>query len=105
MAHTGLVAHRLPGVSAGVEAKAAKLAHPRAKMYENVAAAATAEDAHALVVGSPAHLANLLCAKCSHVSIGATLEPVLDRVPRVFVTWELLEFPQGPPKEIEDYNR
>ena len=37
--------------------------------------------------------------------IGATLEPVLDRVPRLFVTWELLEFQQGPPREIDDYNR
>ena len=105
MAHSGVVAHRLPGVSDGVEAKAAKLAHPRAIHHENVAAAATAEDAHALVEGSPAHLANLLCEKCSHVSIGATLEPVLDRVPRLFVTWELLEFPQGPPREIDHYHR
>lgn len=105
MAHTGRVAHRLPGVSEGVEAKAAAFAHPRASHFENVAAAATAEDAHALVEDSPAHLANLLCESCSHVTIGATLEPVLDRVPRLFVTWELLEFPQGPPREIDHYNR
>jgi hypothetical protein len=105
MAHTGKVAHRLPGVSDGVEAKAAKLAHPRAIIFENVAAAATAEDAHALVEGSPAHLANFLCTSCTHVSIGATLEPVLGRVPRLFVTWELMAFPQGAPREIDHYNR
>jgi len=105
MAHAGQVGHRLPGLTDGVEGRAAEFAHPRAKWHENVAAAATARDAHALVVGSPAHLANLLCEKCTHVSIGATLEPVLDRVPRLFVTWELLEFPQGPPREIDHYNR
>lgn len=105
MAHRGLVAHKLPGTSQGVEAKAAKFAHPRARHHENVAAAATAQDAHALVEDSPAHLANLLCETCTHVSIGAALEPVLDRVPRIFVTWEVLEFPQGPPREIDDYNR
>jgi hypothetical protein len=105
MAHTGLVAHRLPGVTEGVEAKAAAFAHPRASHFENVAAAASAEDAHALIEDSPAHLANLLCASCSHVTIGAALEPVLDRVPRLFVTWELLEFPQGPSREIDHYNR
>ena len=54
---------------------------------------------------SPAHLKNLLCERCTHASIGASLEPVLDRIPRLFVTWELLEFPQGPPREIDDYNR
>jgi uncharacterized protein YkwD len=105
MAHEGVVAHTIPGVSDGVEVKAAKLAHPRARHHQNVAAAASAVDAHALVVRSPAHLANLLCEKCSHVAIGATLEPVLDRIPRLFVTWEMLEFPQGPPREIDHYNR
>ena len=100
-----MVAHNIPGVTKGVESRVIQFAHPRARHYENVAAAATAADAHALVEGSPAHLANLLCASCSHIAIGATLEPVLDRVPRLFVTWELLEFPQGPPREIDDYNR
>ncbi len=105
MAHAGVIAHRIPGVTEGVETKAAEFAHPRARHHENVAAAASARDAHALVEGSPAHLANLLCEPCSHLAIGATLEPVLDRVPRLFVTWELLEFPQGPPREIDHYNR
>ena len=104
MGHMGIVAHSLPGYG-GVTDKAANFAHPRAAHHENVAAAPTAQAAMKLVELSPAHLQNLLCEECSHVSIGATLEPVLDRIPRLFVTWELLEFPQGPPKEIDHYNR
>ena len=104
MGHTGIVAHSLPGYGT-VARRAAQFAHPRAEHHENVAAAPTAEDAMGLVQLSPAHLQNLLCESCTHVSIGASLEPVLDRLPRLFVTWELLEFPQGPPREIEDYNR
>ncbi len=104
MGHMGVVAHRLPGYG-GVTDKAANFAHPRAAHHENVAAAPTAQAAMKLVELSPAHLQNLLCEECTHVSIGATLEPVLDRIPRLFVTWELLEFPQGPPKEIDHYNR
>ncbi len=104
MGHTGIVAHSLPGQGT-VEQAAAALAHPRAEHFQNVAAAPTAQDAMEMVALSPAHLKNLLCESCTHVSIGASLEPVLDRIPRLFVTWELLEFPQGPPREIDDYNR
>ena len=104
MGHTGLVAHDLPGHGT-VSRRAAEFAHPRAEHHENVAAAPTAQDAMRLVELSPAHLKNLLCESCTHVAIGASLEPVLDRLPRLFVTWELLEFPIGPPREIEDYNR
>lgn len=105
MAASGQVAHVLPDISRGVPSKAVDLAHPRAQHYENVAAAATAEEALARVVDSPGHLRNLLCEPCTHVAIGAALEPVLDRSPRVFVTFELLDFPQGPPKAIDHYNR
>jgi hypothetical protein len=104
MGHTGIVAHSLPGHGT-VSKRAAQFAHPRAEHHENVAAAPTAEDAMRLVELSPAHLQNLLCEPCTHVAIGASLEPVLDRLPRLFVTWELLEFPLGPPREIDDYNR
>ena len=34
------------------------------------------------------------------VSIGVALEPVLDRPPRLFVTWELMEFPHGVPRRM-----
>jgi uncharacterized protein YkwD len=105
MAAAGRVAHALPDVTAGVPTRAVELAHPRAQHYENVAAAATAEEALARVVDSPGHLRNLLCEPCTHASIGAALEPVLDRTPRVFVTFELLDFPQGPPRAIDHYNR
>lgn len=104
MGHTGIVAHSLPGRGT-VEQSAAALAHPRAEHFQNVAAAPSARDAMEMVALSPAHLKNLLCESCTHVSIGASLEPVLDRIPRLFVTWELLQFPQGPPQEIDDYNR
>ncbi len=104
MGHMGLVAHDLPGHGT-VAKRAAAFAHPRAEHFQNVAGAPTAKDALKMVELSPAHLKNLLCAECTHVSIGASLEPVLDRIPRLFVTWELLSFPQGMPREIDDYNR
>lgn len=104
MGHMGIVAHDLPGHGT-VAKRAADLAHPRAEHFQNVAGAPTAKDALKMVELSPAHLKNLLCSECTHVSIGASLEPVLDRIPRLFVTWELLAFPQGMPREIDDYNR
>lgn len=104
MGHTGLVAHSLPGRGTVAQA-ASRFAHPRAEHFQNVAAAPSAEDALEMVALSPAHLKNLLCESCTHASIGASLEPVLDRIPRLFVTWELLQFPQGMPREIDDYNR
>ena len=81
------------------------MAHPGARHHEDVAAAATADAALALVADSPGHLRNLLCEACTHASIGVALEPVLDRPPRLFVTWELLEFPQAPPQEIHHNNK
>ena len=48
---------------------------------------------------SPAHRMNLLCRECSHSAIGLAVEPVAP--PRVFVVWELLEFPEGIPVPIQ----
>ena len=105
MASHGVVAHQIPGVTNGVPSRAAKVAHPRAHHIENVAAAASASEAMELVLDSPAHLGALLCETCTHVAIGAALEPVLDRRPRLFVTWEMLVFPQGTPQKITEWNR
>ena len=105
MASTGIVDHKIRGVSDGVAKKAEKIAHPRAKHYENVAAAQTAADALDMVLDSPGHFKVLLCETCTHISIGAALEPSLNRNPRVFVTWEVLAFPHGQPQLIEKLNR
>lgn len=105
MASVGRLGHVLPGLSEGVEARARAISHPRAEHHEAVVAAASAEDALAMLAGSPAHLAQVLCAPCTHMSVGAALEPVLDRAPRLFVTVELLRFPGGEPKAIDHYNR
>lgn len=105
LAARGVVAHAVPGAPGGVPARAARIAHPRARHLENVAAAVDADEAMALVVDSPGHLQALLCTACSHVAIGAALEPVLDRRPRLFVTWELLSFPEGPPQPIDRLDR
>lgn len=105
MASAGTVAHRIPGLSPGVEDRAADIAHPRAIHHESVAAAADAEDALAVVVDSPGHLRTLLCRDCTHAAIGAALEPVLDRPPRLFVTFELLRFPEGEPRPLQQWNR
>ena len=104
MASTGTVNHRIDGVTNGVISKAAKLAHPRASHHQNVAAALTADEALALAIDSPGHFQVFLCETCTHMSIGAALEPTFVN-PRLFVTWEVLEFPRGEPKRIEKLNR
>jgi len=104
MASSGVVNHRIPGLTAGVPSKAAKQFHPRASHYQNVAAALTAEEALTLAKDSPGHFQVFLCETCTHISIGAALEPTMGQ-PRLFVTWEVLEFPQGEPKAIEKLNR
>lgn len=101
MAAEGVIAHRISGVTKGVDYHAEMLAHPRARHYENVAAAYTVQEAWHLAVNSPGHLQVFLCETCTHVSIGASVEPVIDSQPRLFFTWEVLEFPQGEPKKIE----
>lgn len=100
MALTGTVDHHIPNISPGVAAKASKGFHPGARHHENLAAAPNWKEALDLVRLSPGHLANLLCEPCTHASIGVALEPVTDRTPRLFVVWELLEFPQGTPAAI-----
>lgn len=105
MASVGTVAHQIPGKSEGVPDRAADVAHPKAVHLESVAAAADAEDALAVVVDSPGHLRTLLCRDCTHAAIGAALEPVLHRPPRLFVTFELLRFPQGEPQPLQQWNR
>ena len=105
MAHTGVVDHVIPGVTEGVAARARARFHPKAKHHEDLAAASTWEDALALVELSPGHLRNLHCETCTHVSIGTALEPTTARSPLLYVTWELLEFPQGTPRPLEEWNR
>ncbi|MEC7987776.1 MAG: CAP domain-containing protein, partial [Myxococcota bacterium] len=105
MAAAGVVAHSLPGTTNGVAKQAGQRYHPRARHYENVAAAYSATEALEMVVNSPGHLKALLCDTCTHMSIGAAIEPTLKTQPRLFVTWELLAFPQGVPKKIERFNK
>lgn len=100
MASYGRAVHQVPRVTEGVSWAANNLAHPRAHHHESVATALTMHDAMFLIEDSPGHLERLLCETCTHASVGVALEPVLDRFPRLFVTVDLLEFPQGPPKEI-----
>ncbi|MCB9780761.1 MAG: CAP domain-containing protein [Alphaproteobacteria bacterium] len=97
MASTGRASHTIEGITAGVAARARTWAYPAAFHHQAVAVAPTAAEAMALVVDSPAHRRTLLCETCTHATVGVALEPVLDRPPRLFVTWELLEFPKGPP--------
>lgn len=105
MASAGLVAHNIPNVTKGVEYHAERLFHPYAEHHESIAAAQDAQEALDVVRTSPAHLQTFLCRECTHISIGATIEPVLDRVPRLFVTWEMLNFPQGEPLRKDRFTR
>jgi hypothetical protein len=102
MASAGRLGHTVAGLTTGVPDNAIKVAHPQAKFYENVAVSLSAADAHALVEDSPGHFRNLLCEPCTHATVGVALEPVLDRPPRLFVTWELMWFPHGEPQALPE---
>lgn len=101
MANTGVISHQISDVTPGVAFHAANLANPRAQHYENVASAYTAEEVFSLASDSAGHLRAFLCETCTHVSIGAALEPELNRMPRIFVTWEMLDFVEGEPRKID----
>ena len=101
MAAEGVVAHRISGVTKGVDYHAELLAHPRARHYENVVSAYSSKEAWHLVTNSPGHLQVFLCENCTHVSIGGAVEPVIEGRARLFFTFEVLEFPQGEPQKIE----
>jgi hypothetical protein len=105
MASSGVLAHVIPGVTPGVGARAWDEFHPRAQHYEDLAAAYSPEEALALVWASPGHRNNLLCEHCTHASIGVALEPSVSSPPRLFVTWELLAFPEGTPVELPQTRR
>jgi uncharacterized protein YkwD len=98
MASSGVVDHRIAGLTPGVAARIAERFHPGARTFENLAAAPNWQQALDMVRLSPGHLANLFCEECTHASIGVALEPITDRIPRLFVVWELLEFPEGAPQ-------
>jgi hypothetical protein len=82
----------------GVPGRASQGYFPRGHYYENLAAADSAAEAWEALLASPGHLANLLCADCTHLSIGAATEPA--PVPRLFVVWEVMRFPAGEPLPI-----
>lgn len=105
MAASGQVRHVISGLTPGVAERARGYAFPYAFHHEAVAAAPTSDEAMHLVLDSPAHRKVLLCQACTHATIGVALEPALSRLPRLFVTWELLEQPKGPPKRIDNLDR
>jgi uncharacterized protein YkwD len=97
MAHTGVVDHTIAGVTEGVSSRTRPLFHPGARHRENLAAASNWQDALNITTLSPGHLDNLLCLPCTHLSVGVAYEPAGANSSRIFVVWEMLEFPQGIP--------
>ena len=97
LASTGEVAHssaRCPGVPAMAE----RSYHPRARHHEDVVAADNSEESWERLFDSPGHRLNLLCASCTHLTVGAATEPTDPA--RVFTVIELMEFPEGEPVPI-----
>ncbi len=94
LASAGIVAHATPSCP-GVASLARATHFPLAHHRENVAAAETPGEAWERILASPGHLQNLLCTDCTHVSIGVARDAA-----RLFVTWELLRFPNGLPAAI-----
>jgi len=102
MAHTGVVDHTITNVTDGVSARARPLFHPGARHRENLAAASSWQEALNITTLSPGHLDNLLCESCTHLSVGVAFEPTGAESSRIFVVWEMLEFPQGTPAMIPE---
>ncbi len=100
MAHTGVVDHTIANVTTGISTRARSQFHPGAKHRENLAAASSWQEALNITTLSPGHLDNLLCQACTHLSVGVAIEPVEVQSARIFVVWEMLEFPQGIPIKI-----
>lgn len=97
LASEGVAAHSSV-LCPGVPGRATQGWYPRGHFYEDVAVADTAAEAWETLLASPGHLANILCADCTHLSVGAAIEPATD--PRLFVVWEAMAFPQGEPEPI-----
>jgi len=102
MAHTGVVDHTITNVTDGVSYHARSLFHPGARHRENLAAASNWQEALNITTLSPGHLDNLLCESCTHLSVGVAIEPAEAESARIFVVWEMLEFPQGVPVRIPE---
>lgn len=97
LASTGEVAHRTDRCP-GVPAMAERSYFPHARHHEDVVAADTAAEAWERLMDSPGHRLNLLCAACTHLTVGAATEPTVPA--RTFAVIELLEFPDGEPVPI-----
>ncbi len=89
----GVVAHAT-STCPGVTTLARATHFPAAKHHEDVAAGDTVAELWSRIEASPGHLQNVLCASCTHLSVGVVSEPT-----RLFATLELLEFPAGEPRE------
>lgn len=97
VAQLGQVVHSSPSCP-GVAETTYRFFQPHARHHEDVAAGATPEEAWERLVDSPGHRLNLLCRTCTHVEVGAAVPP--GAPDRVVVVWELLEFPDGPPRPV-----
>ncbi len=97
LASIGEVGHRSARCP-GVPAMAEHDYYPRARYHEDVVAADTAEEAWERLYDSPGHRLNLLCAACTHIVVGAALEPTIPA--RAFAVLDLMEFPEGEPRPI-----
>jgi hypothetical protein len=93
----GVAAHRTEKCPGVVDLSNRRF-FPRALHTEDVAVAANAVEAWDVMLASPGHHLNVACTDCTHVSVGAALEPAFP--PRMVVVIELLSFPNGQPEPI-----
>lgn len=100
IALTGILSHATASCP-GVPDVAGRDFFPRAKHHEDLAVAPTAAEAWDVILASPGHRRNLLCTDCTHIAVGAALEPAVS--PRLFFAIETLEFPDGTPQPIRKW--
>lgn len=92
MAAAGRVAHRVPGSGdAGARLRRGGVAYRR--VFENVARAATALDAHAVAEESPAHLSSLLQREVTRAGIGIARARLASGDSAVYLTEVFIEPP------------
>jgi hypothetical protein len=88
------LAHQSPSCP-GVASLMAERFYPRPRLYENLVAAQTAEEAWDSLMASPGHLKNMLCTECSAVAIGS-----VEAAERLISVMELADFQAGEPQSI-----
>jgi hypothetical protein len=93
----GVVAHEAPGCPSMGE-RSTEAFYPRPRLHEDLATGDTPEEAWEQLMSSPGHVQNLLCRRCTAVSLATVRAPQGHQLLLI----DLLEFPEGEPRKLRE---